>query len=483
MPATSSALTDDEIEIVDHNIPNEFICQLCSQDLGPLTIPQRQYHYDEHLLDEPQASGSNLSGGATRRHKSPGITASFKSKSVKPVSKTGFNPLSFAKGRSVTNEGKNVFWHASLTVEPPSNFSPVLIPVLKRALVQSHERGPTERAWLCFEQAVHVQGEPWDRTWGCGYRNYLMACAALMDQQHQPMYFPLLDAPVPPGIRNFQILLERAWRDGYDEEGAHQLNRELLDTCKWIGTAELYVAFTYRGIPAQLVDFVLSNGVEPLLQWILNYFSGADPQPKSATVGDALRGARPVIVTDKLPIILQHNGHSRTIVGCERVKGGGLNLLTFDPAKRILSNIRQAGLQHHNPAPANNPSSPSKSAKVLHHVMHPVETIKSHKRKSPDTGAGSSKRKRIGSAPDDDNVIIITDDEEEPAQRPAGGFDLPRRNEPDGWNYTEVLKLFRIDGKSLQKQKKYQILYFPLKEPLSEADKRNRRVVTSLKIC
>ncbi|RPD65986.1 hypothetical protein L227DRAFT_597351 [Lentinus tigrinus ALCF2SS1-6] len=458
MPATSSALTDDEIEIVDHNIPNEFICQLCSQDLGPLTIPQRQYHYDEHLLDEPQviaeASGSNLSGGATRRHKSPGITASFKSKSVKPVSKTGFNPLSFAKGRSVTNEGKNVFWHASLTVEPPSNFSPGTNSGTDCS--REHSYNPTNgvppnvhgyvssKQCMCKESLGTAHGD------AGVYRNYLMACAALMDQQHQPMYFPLLDAPVPPGIRNFQILLERAWRDGYDEEGAHQLNRELLDTCKWIGTAELYVAFTYRGIPAQLVDFVLSNGVEPLLQWILNYFSGADPQPKSATVGDALRGARPVIVTDKLPIILQHNGHSRTIVGCERVKGGGLNLLTFDPAKRILSNIRQAGLQHHNPAPANNPSSPSKSAKVLHHVMHPVETIKSHKRKSPDTGAGSSKRKRIGSAPDDDNVIIITDDEEEPAQRPAGGFDLPRRNEPDGWNYTEVLKLFRIDGKSLQ---------------------------------
>lgn len=48
----------------------------------------------------------------------------------------------------------------------------------------------------------------------CRYRNYLMACAALMDQQAQPMYFPLLDAPVPPGIRNLQILLERAWRAG-----------------------------------------------------------------------------------------------------------------------------------------------------------------------------------------------------------------------------------------------------------------------------
>lgn len=41
-----------------------------------------------------------------------------------------------------------------------------------------------------------------------------MACAALMAQQRQPMYFPLLDTPTPPGIRNLQVLLEEAWKNG-----------------------------------------------------------------------------------------------------------------------------------------------------------------------------------------------------------------------------------------------------------------------------
>ena len=73
--------------------------------------------------------------------------------------------------------------------------------------------------------------------------------------------------------------------------------------------------------------------MEPLLQWVLEYFSGGEPKPKTATVGEALLGARPIVVTDKLPIVLQHKGHSRTIVGCEIVKGGGMNLLMFDPGK------------------------------------------------------------------------------------------------------------------------------------------------------
>lgn len=46
------------------------------------------------------------------------------------------------------------------------------------------------------------------------YRNFLMACTALMDQPFQPMYFPLLDEPVPPSIRNFQSTIEDAWKAG-----------------------------------------------------------------------------------------------------------------------------------------------------------------------------------------------------------------------------------------------------------------------------
>ena len=46
------------------------------------------------------------------------------------------------------------------------------------------------------------------------YRNFLMACAALMSQVQQPMYFPLLDAPLSPSIRNLQTWIETAWKEG-----------------------------------------------------------------------------------------------------------------------------------------------------------------------------------------------------------------------------------------------------------------------------
>jgi hypothetical protein len=68
-----------------------------------------------------------------------------------------------------------------------------------------------------------------------------------------------------------------------------------------------------------------------MIDWIVQYFS--PPNPKQGTVTDVLRGASPVIATDKMPLILQFNGHSQTIIGYEISKNGDTNLLVFDPSR------------------------------------------------------------------------------------------------------------------------------------------------------
>ena len=70
---------------------------------------------------------------------------------------------------------------------------------------------------------------------------------------------------------------------------------------------------------------------ENVIDWIINYFSPSG-NSKESTVDDALRGASPVQSTTRMPIILQHRGHSQTIVGYEMTKKGNVNLLTFDPS-------------------------------------------------------------------------------------------------------------------------------------------------------
>ncbi|KAI0637117.1 peptidase family C78-domain-containing protein [Trametes polyzona] len=460
--------SDGDIKFLGHDDPNKTICQICSLDLTTMHVADRNIHYNCHFSEQTEASSYGSRPGK------PMSSSLLKPASslLKPSSKSkgGFKLASFLT-KSVPVEQQNVFWRSSLTTPPPENFTPGLISVLRRALTKSHDKGTTQKAWLASEHAVHIGKEGWDRMWGCGYRNYLMACAALMDQPRQPVYFTLLDSGAPPGIRNLQELLEEAWRNGFDKEGAKQLDHRLVGTQKWIGTTDLYVAFTYRGIPAQLVDLTdLRKDVKLLLQWIYDYFSGGDPQLKGATVDEALRGAQAVVVTDKLPIILQHKSHSCTIVGCERAKNGSINLLAFDPSKRVPSYIREVALHDHNPERSQGVvSSPSK---VFNKVIHPMKTSKSRKRKSlePNSKHSPVKRKRPSdptSRHDGEVIVNGSSSEHEDGGQPAGPSSVTPLRELDA---NDVLKHFRITARSLEwkNKDKYQILYLPLEDPLTD---------------
>ena len=74
---------------------------------------------------------------------------------------------------------------------------------------------------------------------------------------------------------------------------------------------------------------------KPLLEWIRAYFDPAQP----GTGTDAWRGARAVVPTNKMPLILQHDGHSRTVIGYEITKSGQIQLLVFDPAASVAFRI------------------------------------------------------------------------------------------------------------------------------------------------
>ncbi|KDQ60623.1 hypothetical protein JAAARDRAFT_31585 [Jaapia argillacea MUCL 33604] len=365
MATMKGGFQDDEIVFLSESSSGPMRCQICNKNLQRDSPDQRQAHYEHHLDGDsyptrPTASTSTLSS----------ISSKFSSKSPKSKGKSRqlWKPITLA-----SKSDQNEFWYTSLESPPPFAFQPGLIPLLRKALIKSHDKGTTTRAVLCYENTVLVNSEFWDKGWGCGYRNFLMSCTALMSQQLQPDYFPLLDSPSPPGIRNLQKWIEQAWGQGYDEEGAEQLKRQLFGTSKWIGTAELHIAFTSRSIPSTLVDFNLSShpskGAQPVIDWVVRYFSSPSSSsptqvsnpifhslPKEErTVQDALRGASPVEVhNDKMPVVLQHKGHSRTVVGFEVVKGkpgvggkwgGGVNLLIFDPSKKPGKDVRLAGLE------------------------------------------------------------------------------------------------------------------------------------------
>lgn len=51
-----------------------------------------------------------------------------------------------------------------------------------------------------------------------------------------------------PSIQTCQMIIENAWKLGFDPEGCQQFSGQLVGKKKWIGTTEAYVAFTSLGI-------------------------------------------------------------------------------------------------------------------------------------------------------------------------------------------------------------------------------------------
>jgi len=165
-----------------------------------------------------------------------------------------------------------------------------------------------------------------------------------------------------------------------------------------------------------------------------------------------------------MPLILQHNGHSRTIVGYEVDGHGVTNLLTFDPAHRPSFELRSKALaefaqSHFSDSRLScEDSTTSFSGSCCLKRKQPIDVQLHQKEKSPRVGETGLSNK--GNATQGSNKNIS-----------KNGLDL-----------YSMLKKFRLDPKVLSKKKQYQILYFPMTAPLTDREKMQRKEVTSIKI-
>ncbi|KAJ1948858.1 hypothetical protein FBU59_001402 [Linderina macrospora] len=166
-------------------------------------------------------------------------------------------------------------------------------------------------AVLCNAATQLFNSTAMDCTYSCGYRNCQMLLSAVIAQPSHPNH----GITEIPSVRELQELLESAWRQGFDRDGAEQLGHRVVDTRKWIGTTEIYCILAQLGIRSRIVDFHRPTGPgnshTALFSWISQHFAHS-----------------------KLPLYLQHQGHSRTVVGVEFAAN---TLLVFDPNKNADS--------------------------------------------------------------------------------------------------------------------------------------------------
>uniref|UniRef100_A0A1B6CYF8 Zinc finger-containing ubiquitin peptidase 1 n=1 Tax=Clastoptera arizonana TaxID=38151 RepID=A0A1B6CYF8_9HEMI len=167
-----------------------------------------------------------------------------------------------------------------------------------------------------------------DKGWGCGYRNMQMMLSSLLhhtgynEQLYKqwvvggPIRGEMPSRSAMPSISRLQQHIEWAWGQGFDVQGCDQLGGKLFNTRKWIGATEVVTVLSSLRIRCELIDFhrpTSASGSHPeLFNWVLEYFQANDDF--------------------KPPLYLQHQGHSRTIVGVEQLKDGTVFLLLLDPS-------------------------------------------------------------------------------------------------------------------------------------------------------
>jgi len=208
-----------------------------------------------------------------------------------------------------------------------------------------------------------------------------------------------------------------------------------------------------------------------------------------------------VTSTGHMPLILQHDGHSRSVVGYEISKTGTVNLLVFDPSRLPNRKIREAGIELHSTSTSSSPSPATSASKTLQSLnLNGIHTSSSrsqegHKRtfsstsnasQSPPKRARSGNKVRIEQSGEVTDGWVTEDDDD--GDENKGGDKEKSSHREHGKNEDEmtpsqVLKFFRLDHAKLKKNKEYQILYFTLREPLSDGEKMRMKVVQAERVC
>ncbi|KAF9941493.1 hypothetical protein BGZ65_002862 [Modicella reniformis] len=146
-----------------------------------------------------------------------------------------------------------------------------------------------------------------------------------------------------PTITELQRQIEFAWTNGFDPTGASQLNHKVVGTKKWIGTTEAWSALCSLGIRCSILDFHAPSGPDgahpAMLSAIYNYFRSPAWSPLAAPKWNDFSNYeqhdadQKIIRTSKPPLYMQHQGHSRTVIGIEVLTTEELNLLMFDSSR------------------------------------------------------------------------------------------------------------------------------------------------------
>jgi len=189
--------------------------------------------------------------------------------------------------------------------------------------------------------------------WSCGYRNFQMMLTSLLP--HMPAECTCwkhvsrtsTGRITVPDLRRIQHLMESSWQAGFDSKGAKHYKNSIVGKSSWIGAVEVSATLSYLGLDSCVVQFVKCPTSRELLAafcvlYFTNFSAYSRLRESKDIVRELLRDAERYSsestnefskLAPTLPLYLQWKGHSVTIAGVERKRGGGFFLLSFDPLK------------------------------------------------------------------------------------------------------------------------------------------------------
>ncbi|KAH9816792.1 peptidase family C78-domain-containing protein [Melampsora americana] len=308
---------------------------------------------------------------------------------------------------------------------------------IEKLLAQSITAGRIRSAVVCNPKILYIRTSSSITDRGSTYRQTLSSHPELnsqsrpeAEQSHKRPSTSHNEGEIAdiPNIQSWQRIIEEAWKKGFDTPGADSFAHKLIGKRKWIGTTEAYVAFTSLGVRARVIDFPNPTGPKGthlgLTNWVRAYFNETSVSSNNVANGSASGHASSIINTDKMPLYLQHAGHSRTIVGFETDDQGNENLLIFDPAKAVPAALKSL----------------------------------------------------CGSTPSRSNLFSL--------KRLKSSNDSPPQPEPilDLSHHSKLLAPFRVSIKSLSRRDQYQILCVDNGPLLSSSELESRKVIHSTRI-
>ena len=192
--------------------------------------------------------------------------------------------------------------------------------------------------------------------WSCGFRNLQMMLTAILphlEANHALFQFLPHRASYAtiPTIRQIQTALEHAWRAGFDAKGAQHYDYKIVGGKSKIGAAEVSTVLSYWGIDSTIIQFIQCRESRSLFpRFVRAYFDkklGKEGCPfcassclkSDSSAKELLQFASSVeeVIVEKpckcplLPLYLQWEGHSVTIIGIEPGKENDAQLIIFDP--------------------------------------------------------------------------------------------------------------------------------------------------------